>query len=118
MATFDLKEGWLRLSRLCRGRGFGPGDGLGGDANRTVPGDWLLSVLLCLALAAPCPAPARPWVLAGLLSLSGLAWLGVALMRAGPPEEPRHLTAWDAALLAFAASFGVQSAARLGLFGA
>ena len=29
-----------------------------------------------------------------------------------------HLTAWDAALLAFAASFGVQSAARLGLLGA
>jgi hypothetical protein len=118
MATFDLKEGCRRLSRLCRARGDRLGYGSAGEAGRTVLGGWLLSVLLCLALAAPCPAPALPWVLAGLLSLSGLAWLGVAITQAGPPEGARHLTAWDAALLAFAASFGVQSAARLGLFGA
>jgi endonuclease/exonuclease/phosphatase (EEP) superfamily protein YafD len=79
---------------------------------------WALSALLCIALAAPCPAAVRPWVAAALLSLSGLAWLGVAITQAGPPAGDRRLTAWDAALLAFAASFGVQSAARLGFLAA
>jgi hypothetical protein len=55
--------------------------------------------------------------MAGLLSLLGFAWLGVAITQAGPPADAPHLTAWDAALFSFAASFGVQSAARLGLFG-
>jgi len=53
-----------------------------------------------------------------LLSLSGFVWLGAAITRAGPPASATHLTAWDAALLAFAASFGVQSAARFGLLSA
>ncbi|MGU3466796.1 hypothetical protein ACLBXO_18270 [Methylobacterium sp. C33D] len=83
----------------------------------TVLGRWLQSAALCFALAAPCPAPALPWVLAALLSLSGFAWLGRAITQAGPPADAPHLTAWDAALLSFAMSFGVQSAARLGLLG-
>ncbi|MGU3542190.1 hypothetical protein [Methylobacterium sp. A52T] len=112
MATFDLRGGHGLRSR--RGRRGGPARTTDG----TVLGRWLLSAALCLAaLAAPCPAPALPWVLAALLSLSGFAWLGRAITRAGPPANARHLTAWDAALLSFAASFAVQSAARLGLFG-
>ncbi|MCJ2051640.1 hypothetical protein [Methylobacterium sp. J-070] len=111
MATFDLKNARRLRSRMRRGGRLGPA----GGTDTAVPGGWLLSVLLCVALAAPCPAPALPWVLAGLLSLSGFAWLGRAITRAGPPADAPHLTAWDAALLSFAASFGVQSAARLGL---
>jgi hypothetical protein len=88
------------------------------ESGETVLGSWALSTTLCLALAAPCAASALPWVLAGLLNLGGLAWLGVAITQAGPPDLGRHPTPWDAALLSFAASFGVQSAARLGLLGA
>jgi hypothetical protein len=55
--------------------------------------------------------------LAVLLSLAGIVWLGVAIAQAGPPVDSPHLTAWDAALFSFAASFGVQSAAHLGVFG-
>ncbi|MGU3422188.1 hypothetical protein [Methylobacterium sp. D54C] len=117
MATFDLRGGHGLLPRSRRGRRRGPAR----TTDSTVLGRWFLSVALCLALclalAAPCPAPALPWVLAALLSLSGFAWLGRAITRAGPPANARHLTAWDAALLSFAASFAVQSAARLGLFG-
>jgi len=113
MATFDLRGGHGLLPRSRRGRRRGPAR----TTDSTVLGRWFLSVALCLALAAPCPAPALPWVLATLLSLSGFAWLGRAITRAGPPANARHLTAWDAALLSFAASFAVQSAARLGLFG-
>lgn len=111
MTSFDLKGGHRsRLRRDRRGWPLRATDG-------AVLGSWIASAALCLALAAPCPAPALPWVLAGLLSLSGLVWLGLAITQAGPPADAPHLTAWDAALLAFAASFGVQAAARLGLFG-
>jgi hypothetical protein len=113
MATFDLKDRGRLLSRLRRVRTGGPVRG----TDKAVLGAWTLSAVLCVALAAPCPAPALPWVMAGLLSLLGFAWLGVAITQAGPPADAPHLTAWDAALFSFAASFGVQSAARLGLFG-
>ncbi|MEE7485198.1 hypothetical protein [Methylobacterium oryzae] len=113
MATFDLRGDSRIPARSRRGRRGWPARTTDG----TVLGRWFLSAALCLALAAPCPAPALPWVLAALLSLSGFAWLGLAITRAGPPADAPHLTAWDAALLSFAASFGVQSAARLGLFG-
>ena len=113
MTTFDLKGGRGLRSRLRRSRRGWPARATDG----AVLGSWIASAALCLALAAPCPAPALPWVLASLLSLSGFVWLGLAITQAGPPADAPHLTAWDAALLAFAASFGVQSAARLGLFG-
>jgi hypothetical protein len=111
MTTFDLRDRRRLLSRLRRDRSRGSA----GDADSGVLRGWILSTLLCAALAAPCPMPALPWVLAGLLSLSGFAWLGFAIARAGPPAHAPHLTAWDAALLSFAASFSVQSAARLAL---
>ncbi|GLS66203.1 hypothetical protein [Methylobacterium oxalidis] len=79
--------------------------------------DWLISVALCLALALVLPMPSMPVGLAALLSLAGFVWLGQAITRAGPPADSPHLTAWDAALLSFAASFGVQAAAHLGAFG-
>ncbi|KAA0121021.1 hypothetical protein CIW48_25605 [Methylobacterium sp. P1-11] len=113
MATFDLRGGHRIRSRLRRGRRGWPVR----DTDGAVLGNWILSTALCLALAAPCPVPALPWVLAALLSLSGFVWLGRAITQAGPPADAPHPTAWDAALLSFAASFGVQSAARLGLFG-
>ena len=112
MTTFDLRDRRRRPSRLRRGWADGRGEEVGGG----VLGGWCLSTLLCLALAAPFGPPALPWVLAGLLSLSGFAWLGYAITQAGPPAHAPYPTAWDAALLSFAASFGVQSAARLGLF--
>jgi hypothetical protein len=58
-----------------------------------------------------------PVTLAALLSLAGFVWLGLAITQAGPPVDSPHLTAWDAALLSFASSFGVQAAAHLGAFG-
>lgn len=112
MATFDLKDRRHVPWRPRRDRI--PPDA----ANRTVLVNWLLSVVLCLALAAPCPPPVLPWVAAGLLSLLGFGWLGIALTQGERPAASPNLTAWDAALLSFAASFGVQSAARLGLLGA
>lgn len=113
MATFDLRGGHRHVSRLRHGRRGGPGQATDG----AVLGRWILSAALCVTLAALCPSPALPWVLAVLLSLSGFVWLGLAITQAGPPANTPHLTAWDATLLSFAASFGVQSAARLGLFG-
>jgi hypothetical protein len=114
MTTFDLKGGHRLRSRRSRRGGSARTRGRATDG--AVLGSWIASTALCLALAAPCPAPALPWVIAGLLSVSGFVWLGLAITQAGPPADAPHLTAWDAALLAFAASFGVQSAARLGLF--
>lgn len=87
------------------------------DANLAMFTDWLISVALCLALALVLPIANMPFSLAALLSLAGFVWLGQAITRAGPPVDSPHLTAWDAALLSFAASFGVQAAAHLGAFG-
>ena len=112
MTTFDLRDRRRRPARLRRSWAEGRFGETGGGAL----GGWCLSALLCVALAVPFGPPALPWALAGLLSLTGFAWLGYAITQAGPPAHAPHLTAWDAALLSFAASFGVQSAARLGLF--
>lgn len=113
MATFDLKERPHGLRRPRRRRVRGPAQG----ARESVLVSWLLTAAMCLALAAPCPPGPLPWVAAGLLSLSGFAWLGLALTRGDPPAASPSPTAWDAALLSFAASFGLQAAARLGLLG-
>ena len=114
MTTFDLRNHRSDLWRRRRHRARDPA----GEPRESVLVSWLLTAVMCLALAAPCPPAALPWVAAGLLSLSGFAWLGVALVRGVEPAASPTLTAWDAALLSFAASFGVQAAARLGLLGA
>ncbi|MCJ2087346.1 hypothetical protein MKK88_15330 [Methylobacterium sp. E-005] len=114
MATFNLNHHRTDLWRRRRHRARAPA----GATNESVLVSWLLTAVMCLALAAPCPPPVLPWVAAGLLSLSGFAWLGVALTRGEAPATSPTLTAWDAALLSFAASFGLQAAARLGLLGA
>lgn len=114
MTTSNLRNRHHGLGRRWRHR---PRD-RAGETHESMLVSWLLTAVMCLALAAPCPPAALPWVAAGLLSLSGFAWLGFALTRGVPPAASPALTAWDAALLSFAASFGVQAAARLGLLGA
>ncbi|MEL6061519.1 MULTISPECIES: hypothetical protein [unclassified Methylobacterium] len=114
MATFNLNHHRNELWRRRRHRAGDPA----GETGESVLVSWLLTAVMCLALAAPCPPAALPWVAAGLFSLSGFAWLGLALTRGVPPAAAPTLTPWDAALLSFAASFGVQAAARLGLLGA
>src|SRR3954471_24665353 len=113
MATFHLNDwrrrsAWRRRIQLFRSSL---------DANLVLFTDWLFSVALCLGLAMVLPMPAMPVTLAALLSLAGFVWLGLAITQAGPPLDSPHLTAWDAALLSFATSFGVQAAAHLGAFG-
>lgn len=109
MATFHLKS-WRNWSARFRSRRIW-------QPSIAVATDWLLSVALCLGLAACLPASAAPVALAALLSLCGFVWLMVAIVQAGPPQFGRQLTAWDAALFSFAASFAVQAALRLGLLG-
>ena len=113
MATFHLKRGSWRLPRLRFPPSIEPRFG----ANRMVLADWLMSTALCAGVAAFLPAAVAPWALAALLNLAGFIWLGAALKTARPPFGRRHLTAWDGALLSFAASFCVQAAAHLGVFG-
>jgi len=113
MATFHLNDwrNWsVRLRRMRPVR-------VSLDANLVLFTDWLLTAALCIGLAIVLPMPAMPVTLAALLSLAGFVWLGLAITQAGPPVDSPHLTAWDAALLSFAASFGVQAAAYLGAFG-
>jgi hypothetical protein len=114
MATFHLKDGrrWSSGRQLWRQTRPTP------DANTAVIFDWIISTVLCVGTAALLPAPMMHWVLAALLNLAGYAWLVVAMTKAGPPFGRDHLTAWDAALLSFAASFSVQAAAHLGVFNA
>ncbi|GJE27922.1 hypothetical protein LKMONMHP_2784 [Methylobacterium organophilum] len=113
MATLHLKGGSWRLPRLRWPPQAEPRLG----ANRMVITDCLMSTALCVGAAAFLPAAIAPWALATLLNLAGFVWLGVALTTAGPPFGRGHLTAWDGALLSFAASFCVQAAARLGVLG-
>jgi len=113
MATFHLNDwrrrsAWRRRIQLVRSSL---------DANLVLFTDWLLTAALCSGLAAVLPMPAMPVVLAALFSLAGFVWLGAAITQAGPPVDSPHLTAWDAALLSFAVSFGVQAAAHLCAFG-
>ncbi|WP_128566058.1 hypothetical protein [Methylobacterium crusticola] len=65
------------------------------DANAAVAVEWLLSTGLCLGFAALLPAPAASSALAALLTLTGFAWLGVAIMQPEPPVDSPHLTTWD-----------------------
>ena len=113
MATFHLKRGSWRLRRLR----LPPQVEQRPGANQRVLTDCLVSTAFCVGVSALLPAAVAPWALAALLNLTGFIWLGVALTTAGPPFGPRHLTAWDGALLSFAASFCVQAAAHLGVFG-
>jgi len=113
MATFHLKGG----SWLIPGRRFPPHNAPRLDLNWMMLTDCLMSTAVCVGVSALLPAAIAPWALAALLNLAGFVWLGVALITAGSPFGPRHLTAWDGALLSFAASFCVQAAARLGAFG-
>lgn len=113
MATFHLKRGSWRLRRLRLPPQVEPRPG----ANWMVLGDYLMSTAFCVGVSAFLPATVAPWALAALLNVAGFVWLGAALTTAGPPFGPRHLTAWDGALLSFAASFCVQAAARLGVIG-
>lgn len=107
MATFHLKDWRERSGDARRWHRLGP--------SAAVATDWLISAALCVGVAACCPAVAALVVLPVLLSVSGFVWLMVAIIRAGPPQFGRRLTAWDAALFSFTASFGVQMALRLGL---
>ena len=84
---------------------------------KSVMADWLLSIACCIGVAALLPSGIGTAVLAALLSVSGYLWLAVAILRDGPPASAPYPTAWDAALLSFAASFAVQAALRLGILG-
>ena len=86
------------------------------DANTALLTNWLLSSSLCVGLAAILPASIAIWALAALFSVAGYVWLALAITQAGAPADSPHLTAWDAALLSFAASFSVQTASYLGVF--
>lgn len=114
MTTFHLKGG----RRLSSGRQTWRRTRPAPDASTAVISDWIISSALCVGAAALLPAPVMHWVLAALLNLAGYVWLAIAITKAGPPFSRDHLTAWDAALLSFAASFSVQAAAHLGVFNA
>lgn len=112
MATFHLKDWqtWSPPMRRKRIRLSVP------DTSTAVLVDWVLTAGLCIGLAALVPAPATVAALAALFSLAGYVWLAFAIVWAGSSTDRQHLTAWDAALLSFVASFSVQTAARLGAF--
>ena len=112
MATFHLKDwyGWTSQLRRKQMMLSAP------DTSTAVLVDWALTAGLCIGLAALMPAPAMIVGLAALFSLAGYVWLALAITQAGPPTGSPHLTAWDAALLSFVASFSVQTAAYLGAF--
>ena len=112
MTTLHLKD-WRRRPSWMQRRWFTPP---AQHTNAALLTDWLLSMGLCVSLASILPASAAIWALAALLSVVGYIWLAFAITQAGPPAASPHLTAWDAALLSFAASFGVQLAAYLGAF--
>lgn len=108
MSTFHLKDWRDTLERQRAWRRRRP--------DMAVLVDWLASSALCLSLTFHLPPQAALVALAVLFSLSGFVWLMVAILTAGPPRLGR-LTAWDAALFSFAASFAAQTALRLGMFG-
>lgn len=113
MTTLHLKD-WRRRPSWMRRRWL---MGAAQNTDAALLTDWLLSVSICVCLASILPASAAIWALAALLSVVGYLWLAFAITQAGPPAASPHLTAWDAAFLSFAASFGVQIAAHLGAFG-
>ena len=112
MTTLHLKD-WRRRPSWMQRRWFTP---LARNTNAALLTDWLLSMGLCVSLASILPTSVAIWALAALLSVVGYIWLAFAITQAGPPAASPHLTAWDTALLSFAASFGVQTAGYLGAF--
>ena len=108
MATFHLKDWRDILARYSVWRRRRP--------DLAVLADWLTSSAVCLGLTVHLPPHAALVALAALFSLSGFVWLMVAILQAGPPRLGQ-LTAWDAALFSFAASFAAQTALRLGALG-
>lgn len=107
MASFHL-DGWRKWPARFRGRWIR-------RSSTTVVTEWLLSLAICLGLAACMPASAAPIALAALLTVCGFVWLLIAIVQAGFPIQERQLTAWDAALFSFAGSFAVQAVMRLDL---
>ena len=112
MTTLHLKDWRRRPSWMPRPWFMVPARG----TNAALLTDWLLTMSLCVGLASILPVSITVWALAALFSVAGYVWLAVAITQAGPPAASPHLTTWDAALLSFAASFGVQTAAYLGAF--
>ena len=111
MATFD----WKRSNRRPAGdKRHGKGVS-SHDASNNVMAESLLSISCCIGVAALLPSGIGAVVLAALLSASGYLWLAVAILRDGPPASAPYPTAWDAALLFFAASFVVQAWLRLAI---
>ena len=112
MATSHLKDWRRRPSWVRRRWSLVPAR----DTNAALLTDWLLTMSLCVGLASILPASVGIWAMAALFSVAGYLWLALAITQAGPPAASPHLTAWDAALLSFAASFSVQTAGHLGAF--
>jgi len=112
MTTLHLKDWRRRPSWVQRRWSLVPAR----DTNAALLTDWLLTMSLCVGLASVLPVSIAVWALAALFSVAGYVWLALAITQAGPPAASPHLTAWDAALLSFAASFGVQTASYLGAF--
>ena len=112
MTTLHMPDWRRRPSWMQRRRALVPARG----TSAALLTDWLLSASLCVGLAAIMPASIAMWALAALFSVAGYVWLAYAITQAGAPADSPHLTAWDAALLSFAASFGVQTASYLGVF--
>ncbi|MBD8909317.1 hypothetical protein MZTS_22075 [Methylorubrum zatmanii] len=110
MTTLHLKDWRHRWSWEQRRWSMGTAR----ETNAALLTDWLLSMCLCVSLASILPGSIAVWALAALFSVAGYVWLALAIMQAGPPAASPHLTAWDAALLSFAASFCVQTATYLG----
>lgn len=112
MTTLHLKDWRHRWSWVQRRWFMVPARG----TNAALLTDWLLTMSLCVGLASILPVSNAVWALASLFSVAGYVWLALAITQAGPPAASPHLTAWDAALLSFAVSFGVQTAGYLGAF--
>jgi hypothetical protein len=105
---------------------FNPGDWWPRDRNKgqrrqrdtrqdNIGAEAALSVALCVCFAALAPPALMPAVLAALLLVAAIAWVGVSLLHGIPPGGKRA-TSWDAALLCAAASLLLQvgwPAARL-----
>ena len=88
------------------------------EASKPVLAQWLMASAFCIAVAGCLPATAAPEALDILLSASGYVWLALAITRTESTFGNFKMTAWDAALLSFAAAFAVQSVLGLSVGGA
>ncbi|WP_201861349.1 hypothetical protein [Microvirga soli] len=99
MAVFDPNDWW------AGGSWFKPADQdrrRPEEINREVVSRWLAAVALCLCFAALAPMEQLHRVFAVLLLGAGVASAGLALIRREAFYNPRHLTAWDEAMLSLA----------------